>query len=133
MNSLLALHLRGELGLVLSATRIPELGPEPGEPELFSRLRGQKPEEAVMLNTNLPKSFCSTMVTQLEPDGRLKLLELSGTKFDEESVPFVRDLDNLGPSKAVNPESISINKNTCRQELNQFVKHFNSITVLIIY
>ena len=130
------------MGLVLGATRIPELGPKPWEPELFSRLRRQKPEEAVMFDTDLPKSLCSTMVAQLEPDGRLELLELSGTKFDEESVPFVRDLDDLWPSKPVNPEPISINKNTCRQELNQFVKHFelnssitdtDTITVSVIY
>jgi hypothetical protein len=89
MNFLLTLHLGRELGLVLGATRIPELGPEPGEPELFSRLRRQEPEEAVMLNTDLPKSLSSTVVTQLEPDGRLELFELSRTKFDEESVPFV--------------------------------------------
>jgi hypothetical protein len=37
------------------------------------------------------------------------LLELSGPQLDEETVSLVRNLDNLRPSKPVDPESITVN------------------------
>ena len=45
----------------------------PGEPEFLPGFRRQKPEEAVVLDANLPESLGGAVVAQLEPDGRFKL------------------------------------------------------------
>ena len=72
------------------------------------------PEERVMLHTDLPEPLGRAMVAQLEPDRRLELLKLARTKFDEESVSLVRNLDDLRPGKPVDPESVSIDEDSGR-------------------
>ena len=52
------------------------------------------------------------MVAELESDGRFELLELPGSEFDEESVSFVRNLDNLGPRESVDSKSVAVDENS---------------------
>lgn len=42
----------------------------------FKRERESLPEEGMMLDADLPESFCSSVVVQLEANGALKLLIL---------------------------------------------------------
>ena len=50
------------------------------------------------------------MVFQFEPDGGFKVLELSGPYFDVEPVPLVGDLDDLGPGKPVDAQSVPVHQ-----------------------
>ena len=112
VDPLLALDLGRQLRLVLGAARVAELGSEPGESELLSRLRRQEPEEGVVLDADLPEPLCRAVIVQLEADGRLELLELSRPQLDEESVSLVRDLDDLRPSEAVDPEPVAVDQDS---------------------
>ena len=53
----------------------------------------------MMFHTDLPEPFSRLVILQLEADGRLKVLEFAGPDLDVESVPLVRNLDDLGPRK----------------------------------
>ena len=72
----------------------------------------------MMFYTDLPEAFGCLVVLQLEPDGGLEVLELPGPDLDVETVPLVRDLDDLGPRKPaqkivyseVNKRKTSMNK-----------------------
>lgn len=50
------------------------------------------------------------MIGQLEANGGLVLLELPRTDLDVEMVALVGDLQDLGPGKAVDAESIIIKR-----------------------
>lgn len=45
----------------------------------------------MMLNAGFPELFSRPVISQLEPDGGLELLELSRPDLDVEIVPFVAD------------------------------------------
>jgi hypothetical protein len=64
------------------------------------------------------------MVFQLEADGGFKVLKLARTDLDVKSVALVRDLDDLGPGKPVDPQPIPRNKINDRSQI--------TITVLVL-
>ncbi len=101
---------------MLSSSGVAEFRPESREPELLPRLRGQEPEEAVMLDADLPQPLGRAMVAQLEADRRLELLELARPELNEEPVPLVRDLDDLGPGEAVDPEAVAVDEDAGRAD-----------------
>lgn len=85
-----------------------------------------------MLHANFPQSLGRSVVEQLEGDRRFKLLKLDtrktsgrclaaaarrgsnlhlcGADLDVEIVPFVGDLQDLWPGKAVDPQSVSVDQ-----------------------
>ena len=76
---LLTIHLSRQLGLILSATRVPKLGSESRKLEFLSGLGWQKPKEAMMFYANFPKPFGRPVIGQFEADGWFKLFEFTGT------------------------------------------------------
>lgn len=106
-------------------------------------LHDNLPEEGVVLHTDLPEPFGSTMIGKLETDRALKLLKLrlkkkkkknlwaethksiftpctrlcyhlAGSDFDVEVIPLVRNLEYFRPSKPVDPQPVSVDKKaTC--------------------
>lgn len=74
-----------------------------------------------MLDARLPQLLSSAMVSQLEADGRLELLELPGPQLHVEVVTLVADLQDLGPREPIDAESggvthISTGTNKKRQK-----------------
>ena len=53
----------------------------------------------MVFHTDLPEPFGRLVILKLEADGRLKVLEFARPNLDVESVPLVRNLDDLGPRK----------------------------------
>ena len=66
------------------------------------------PEEAVVLDTDLPQTLGGLVALELEPNGGLEVLELPGTDLDVESVPLVGDLDDLRPSEPTEQSTWSL-------------------------
>lgn len=58
-----------------------------------------------MFDTRFPQLLCSPMIRQLEADGRLVLLELSGPDLDVEVVALVGNFEDFRPGKAVDAQS----------------------------
>lgn len=59
-----------------------------------------------MLNARLPQFLGAPVVGQLEADGRLVLLEIAGSDFDEETLALVGNLENFRPCKTVDAQSV---------------------------
>ena len=55
----------------------------------------------MMFDASLPELLGGAVVGELEADGGLELLELTRSQLHIEFVPFVADLQDLGPCEAV--------------------------------
>ncbi len=57
-----------------------------------------------MFDACLPQTLRSARTGQLEPDGGLETFEFSRAYLDVKVVPLVRDFQNLGPGKPIDPQ-----------------------------
>lgn len=115
---------------------------------------GSLPEEGMVLHTHLPQLLGCLVIGQLETDGALVLLRLTGNTcriafthgwfqeqqrgsekpghlrwsyFDEETAAFVGNLENFGPGKAVDPQLLFINHETTGTHPQ---RDFNTVQIL---
>lgn len=61
-----------------------------------------------MFHTGFPQLLGGLVSGQLEADGRLVVLEFTGTNFDEECLTLVGDFEDFRPSEAVDAKSVEL-------------------------
>lgn len=85
-----------------------------------------------MFNASLPKLLSGAMIGQLEPDGRLELLELPRSNLDVEIVPLIADLQNLGPGETIHLQPVSINQKARSANPQHNIDSFGILSVVQI-